>query len=110
MSKQSLGEFELIVLLAVMQLGEEEAHTLAVVAAIRQRTGRQVQRAAAYVTLQRLEKKDLVASWLAEPRSERGGKRRRYFRVEPRGLRAVREARAALRNMWRGLEPALEEG
>ncbi|MEM7587445.1 MAG: PadR family transcriptional regulator [Acidobacteriota bacterium] len=109
MGKSSLGELELMVLLAVMQLGEDEAHTLAIVDAIHQRTGRAVQRAAVYVTLQRLEKKSLVASWLAAPRPERGGKGRRHVRAEPAGVQAVRETRAALQSMWQGLEPALGE-
>lgn len=106
--KSSLGEFELIVLLAVMQLGQEEAHTLAIVDAIAERTERDVKRAAVYVTLQRLERKGFVASWLSEPRPERGGKGRRHVRLQPDGLSAVREASNAFRNMWRGLEPELE--
>lgn len=109
MGKNSLGEFELYVLLAVIRLGEDEAHSLAIVEEITRRTGRSVRRAAVYVAIQRLEKKGLVSSWLAEPRPERGGKGRRHVRVEPQGLAAVREARAALRSMWGGLEPALGE-
>ncbi len=109
MGRSNLGELELIVLLAVLQLGEESAHTLAIVDAIQQRTGRSVRRSAVYVILQRLETKALVSSWLAEPRPERGGKGRRHVRVEQAGLVAVREARAALQNMWQGLEPALGE-
>ncbi|HSM04291.1 MAG TPA: hypothetical protein VK858_06705 [Longimicrobiales bacterium] len=67
-------------------------------------------RATVYVTLQRLEEKGLVATWLGDPLPERGGKARRYVRVEPDGLAAVRETRDALRSMWGGLEPMLESG
>ncbi|MEM6793579.1 MAG: helix-turn-helix transcriptional regulator [Acidobacteriota bacterium] len=109
MGRENLGEFELIVLLAVLRLGPSRAHTLAVVEEIRSRSGRSVQRAAAYVTLQRLEKKGLVESWLADPREERGGKRRRHVRLLPAGLAAVRSARGVLEDMWSGLEQALEE-
>ena len=106
MGKHGLGEFELLVLLAVLRLGEDRAFTLAIVDEIRQRTGREPQRAAVYVTLQRLEKKGLVSSWLADPRPERGGKRRRHVRVEPTGVDAVRTARGALESMWQGVEAA----
>lgn len=107
MSGQNLGEFELMVLLAALQLGEEEAYAVSIVDEIRARTGRSVQRAAVYVTLQRLEAKRLVATRLGDPRPERGGKARRVVRVTPAGLEAVREARGAFRSMWDGLEPVL---
>jgi DNA-binding PadR family transcriptional regulator len=71
---------------------------------IEARTGRSVQRASVYVTLQRLEEKGLVSSRLGEPLPERGGRPRRLVRVEPEGRAAVREARAAFSNMWRGLD------
>lgn len=103
MSKTGLGEFELIVLLAVLQLGEDDAHALAIVDTIKERTGRSVQRAAVYVTLQRLENKGHVSSWLSEPRPERGGKGRRHYKVGRAGLRAVQTARAAFESMWNGL-------
>jgi DNA-binding PadR family transcriptional regulator len=107
MGRSTLGEFELIVMLAAMQLGEEGAHTLAIVDEIRQRTGRSVHRAAVYVTLQRLESRGLIASWLAEPRPERGGKRRRHAKLTRAGCRAIQEARSALESMWRGLAAAV---
>lgn len=107
MGKHGLGEFELLVLLAVLRLGDEEAHTLAIVDDIAARTGRKVQRAAVYVTLQRLETKQMVGSWLAEPRPERRGKPRRHYRLQPPGVKAARHARDSLRRMWSGLESAL---
>ena len=104
----SLGEFELLVLLAAVRLGDE-AHPVSIVEEIRARTGRDVQRAAVYVTAQRLEDKGLVSSWLGHPSPERGGKARRHLRVTREGREAVRDARAALQNMWSGLGRNLEE-
>ncbi|MEM1181537.1 MAG: helix-turn-helix transcriptional regulator [Acidobacteriota bacterium] len=104
MGKSGLGEFELIVLLAALRLGDERAHTLAIVDEIVERTARKTTRSAVYVTLQRLEKKGLVTSWLSEPRAERGGKRRRHVTVEAAGQSAVRRARAALESLWQDLE------
>lgn len=108
MGRSHLGEFELIVLLAVLQLGDDEAHPPAIVDEIHRRTGREVRRSAVYVTLQRLESKDLVQSWLSAPRPERGGKARRCVRLTVDGAAAVAESRDALRSMWSGLETVLE--
>lgn len=108
MGRSHLGEFELIVLLAVLQLGDDEAHPPAIVDEIRRRTGREVRRSAVYVTLQRLETKDLVTSWLSQPRPERGGKARRCVRLTVDGAAAVAESQTALRSMWQGLDRALE--
>jgi PadR family transcriptional regulator PadR len=102
--KQGLGEFELLVLLAAIRLGEEDAYAVSIMDDIERRTGRSVQRASVYVTLQRLEQKGLVASRLSDPLPERGGRPRRLVKVEPEGLAAVREARASFSNMWRGLD------
>lgn len=110
MGKETLGEFELMVLLAALRLGEEEAHAVSIVDEIEGRAGRSVSRASVYVTLKRLEKKGLVSTFLGDPLPVRGGKARRLVRIEAPGLQAVRETRAALRSMWEGLEPALEEG
>jgi PadR family transcriptional regulator len=106
MGKQGLGEFELLVLLAALRLGED-AHAVSIVDEIGERTGREVLRSAVYVTLQRLEKKGLVTTRIGDPTPERGGKGRRLVRVEAPGLEAVRETQDALRNMWGGLDPLL---
>lgn len=100
---ESLGEFEQLVVLAIAQLGDE-AYTVPVIDEIEARTGRQVSHASVYVALRRLEKKGLVASRMSAPTRERGGRSRRYFRVEPEALRLVREQRDALLAMWEGLE------
>jgi PadR family transcriptional regulator len=103
-----LGEFELLVLLAAVRLGDE-AHPVSIVEEIGARAGRTVQRAAVYVTLQRLEDKGLVSSWLGQPVAERGGKARRHVKLTRAGREAVREARDALQNMFSGLGRGLED-
>ena len=108
MSHNGLGEFEQMVLLAILHLGDG-VYAVPIVDDIERRTGRGVSRAAAYVTLRRLERKGLLASWMGEATEERGGKPRRCVRVEPEGRRLLRESRRALDEMWSGLDPALGE-
>src|SRR5687768_4515224 len=96
---QSLAEFELLVLLAALRLGPEEAYTVSIADHIEQRTGRSVRRANVYTTLQRLEAKRLVTTRLGEPRPERGGKPRRLVLVRPSGVAAVRATAGAIQAM-----------
>ena len=103
-----LGEFELLVLLACLRLGDKDAYAVAIADEIGARTGRSLQRAAVYVTLQRLEKKGLITTRLGDPRPERGGKARRLVHVADTGREAVRDARQALQRMWVGLAAQLE--
>lgn len=105
-SHQGLGDFEQLVLLAILHL-RDGAYGVPIVDEIERRTGRAVSRAAVYVTLRRLEDKGLVSSWMSEPTPERGGKPRRCVRVQPRGLELLREHREAVNSMWRGLDPRL---
>jgi DNA-binding PadR family transcriptional regulator len=103
MSKiQSLGEFELQVMLTVIRLGEE-AYGVPISREIEERTGRDVAFATVYSTLERLQKKGLVCSDLGDPTPERGGRAKRYFRVTKAGLQAVRETRRNLIRLWQGL-------
>ena len=74
MSRESLAEFELLVMLAALRLGPEEAYTVSIADDIQHKTGRSVRRANVYSTLQRLETKGLVSTRLGAPRPERGGK------------------------------------
>jgi DNA-binding PadR family transcriptional regulator len=103
MSSDSLAEFELLVMLAALRLGDQEAYTVSIANDIEERTGRSVRRANVYTTLQRLEKKDLVSTRLGEARPERGGKPRRLVKVESAGLRAVRATTGAISSMVGGL-------
>ena len=84
-----------------------DVYGVPIVEEIERRTGRSVARAAVYITLRRLESKGLISSWMSESSAERGGKARRCVRVEPEGLELLREARNAMNQMWRGLDPAL---
>src|SRR5215813_924369 len=105
MSRQGLGEFEQLVLLAIVHL-RGEAYAIPIVDEIQRRTHREVARAAVYVTLRRLEEKGLVSSRIGDPTPERGGKARRYAKIEPDGLRALRESRKLADRMWRGVDPS----
>jgi len=102
-AERNLGEFEQLVLLAVLQLGEE-AYSVPIVEEIERRTGREVTHAAVYVALRRLEDKDLVRSWMGEPTPERGGRSKRYFEVQPEAIPLLEASRDALLAMWDGLE------
>lgn len=108
MSQQVLGEFEQMVLLAILQL-DGEVYGVPIVEEIERRTDRSVSRSAVYVTLRRLEKKGLISSWMSEPTPERGGKARRCVEIEPEGLEQLRASREAMDRMWKGLDPALED-
>ena len=99
----TLGEFEQLVLLAILRLGDE-AYTVPIIDEIEERTGRQVQHASVYVALRRLEKKGLVRSRMSDPTSTRGGRSRRYFHIEPGALPLLAAQRDALLSMWEGLE------
>jgi DNA-binding PadR family transcriptional regulator len=103
MSSDSLAEFELLVMLAALRVGDQEAYTVSIANDIEERTGRSVRRANVHTTLQRLEKKELVSTRLGEARPERGGKPRRLVKVEPAGLRAVRATTGAISSMVGGL-------
>jgi PadR family transcriptional regulator, regulatory protein PadR len=103
----SLGEFEQLVLLAVLQLGDD-AYAVPVRDLIVTRTSRDVARGALYTALERLETKQLVTSRLGEPIPERGGRPRRYFTVTPQGVALLRQARAAVASLSQGLESVLE--
>jgi DNA-binding PadR family transcriptional regulator len=102
-----LGEFEQIVLLAVLRLGEN-AYAIPIREEIEQRTGRTVARGALYTALERLETKRCLRSTMSEPFPERGGRSRRYFAVTPAGLAAIRASRQSLLRLWQGLEGLLE--
>jgi PadR family transcriptional regulator, regulatory protein PadR len=99
-----LGEFEQIVLLAVLRLGDS-AYGVTVRQEIETRTGRDVSVGAIYATLSRLETKGLVKSRAGEPTAERGGRAKRLFRVTAHGVRSVNEAQRILKQMLDGLEP-----
>ena len=104
-----LGEFEQMVLVAVvhlLQLGDD-VYGVPIVDEIHRRTGRRVADAAVYVALRRLEQRGLISSWMSDPTAERGGKARRCVRITAAGVKSLREARQAMDQMWKGLDPSL---
>ena len=107
MQSMYLGEFEQVVLLAILRLGDQ-AYAIPVRQEIEDRTGRSVARGALYTALERLEAKKCLRSRMSDPLPERGGRSRRYFSVTPAGLAAVRASRRSLLNLWQGLEGRLE--
>ena len=102
-----LGEFEQLALLAVMRLGGN-ANGATIQRELEGTAGREASISAIYITLTRLESKGLVSSWMGQPEEVRGGKARRYFRVEPEGLTTLNTARNRLLSMWNGLEHQIE--
>ena len=103
-----LGDFEQVVLLAVLRL-EVDAYAVPIRTEIERRTRRSVARGALYVTLERLEEKGYVESWLADPTPERGGRPKRYYKIRPAGVNALQHSWSALQRMWEGLEPRRRE-
>ena len=107
MTRSSLGQFEHVVLLAILRLGDT-AYAPAILEEIEARTGRPPSPGSMYVTLDRLEEKGMLRSRLADGDPERGGRQRRYVTVSAYGLRELRASRTALIELWRGLEGVLE--
>ena len=107
--REHLGEFEQIVLLAVLRL-RDDAYGVPIRLEIERRTARALTVGALYRTLDRLEEKGYVSSAFSAPSSERGGRSKRYFKVKPLGLRSLRASRDALTAMWDGLEPLVQRG
>jgi PadR family transcriptional regulator PadR len=107
MARGSIGDFEQLVLLATLRLGDR-AYGVPIVDEINERTGRTVSRAAVYIALRRLESKGMLRSRLAEPTPERGGRAKRFFTVEPLGMALLSGARGDLLSMWDGLQEALD--
>ena len=108
MARDTLGEVEQLVLLAILRL-DDEAYGVPIVEEILERTSRDVSRAAVYIALRRLKQKGLVSSRLADPEPVQGGKAKRYFRVEPQGIDRLAKARSTLMSMWDGLQPMLDK-
>ena len=104
-ARSYLGEFEHIVLLALLRL-EDRAYGVSIRQEIQTRTKREVSIGAVYATLDRLETKGYVKSSLGEPTAERGGRSKRFFRTTAKGVTALNHTRQALRRMTEGLELA----
>ena len=99
----SLGEFEQIVLLAILRL-KDQAYGVSIRSEISNRTGREPASGALYTTLDRLERKGLLKSRIGEPTRQRGGRAKRYYVVTAPGAAAVARAQRAFRNLLHGLK------
>src|SRR4051794_12579011 len=97
-----LGEFEQVVLLAVLRLADG-AYGVAIRKEIEERSGRPVTIGALYATLDRLEAKDLVSSSFSEPTAERGGRAKRFFRLQPAGVEALSRTKNMMDSLWKGV-------
>jgi PadR family transcriptional regulator len=104
MSRAFLGEFEQLLLLALLHL-RDEAYGVTIRRHLEAHADRTVSPGAIYTALDRLERRGFVSSRLGEPTPERGGKRKRYYRLEPDGARALARSQARLQRMARGLAP-----
>jgi len=102
----SLGEFEQLVLLALLRL-RDNAYGATIHQEVQKRTRRQISISAVYTTLDRLEEKGLVQSRTGEPTPRRGGRRKKYFTLEPVGAEALAQSYRVFREMTRGLERQL---
>lgn len=98
-----LGEFEQIVLLAILRLGQS-AYGVTIRREIAVCTGRQPAPGALYTTLDRMEQKGLVESWLGDPTPQRGGRAKRYFMVTTDGRVAVAAAQRSYQKLLQGLQ------
>jgi PadR family transcriptional regulator len=104
---EPLGDFEQLVLLALVRLGDD-GYGVSIHDEIVGRGRRKVTVAAVYKTLDRLEDKGLAVSAIGEPTAERGGRRKKYFRIQPAGRRALKHALVSLQRMTEGLAGELD--
>ena len=97
-----LGNFELMVLLAVMRLGDT-AYGVTISHELEDTLRREVAIGSVYNALERLEAKGFVSSKLGDPTPERGGRAKRFFTVTEAGAREAKSTREALTTLWRGI-------
>jgi DNA-binding PadR family transcriptional regulator len=108
MGRSHLGEFEQLLLYALLRVGATGfAAGLDVARTIEARTGRTISPGAIYTGLNRLEARRLVTSRFGEPSPQRGGKRRRLYQITAQGARVLAASHVALNEMARGLAPKL---
>jgi len=104
MRRSDLGEFEEVVLLTVAVL-TPEAYSVAIAEEIEQQTGKTVTTGAVHAALQRLEEKGMVSSKMGEATAERGGRRKRLFKVTVTGSKMLHEVREVRNNLWDRITP-----
>lgn len=104
---RGLGEFELLLLFAVLRLAPDEAYGAQIGREIEERTGREVSAGAVYTGLDRLQARGLVSSREGEATPVRGGRRKKYYRLEEEGARALHESWTRVRSMADGAQSDL---
>jgi PadR family transcriptional regulator PadR len=104
---ETLGTFEQAVLLAIVRL-REDAYGRGILREVQQRLERDVAAGAIHATLERLEAKGLIRSRLGLGTPIRDGRARRFYRLEPAGVAALNDARAAVNNLWHGIRYPLK--
>jgi len=102
-----LGQFEHQVLLSILR-NESESYSVEIVNSLERHTGREVATSAVFVALQRLKAKGLLKDRMVAP-GDQGGHARRYFRLTPGAMDAMRESRQSFLSLWSGVESALDE-
>ena len=102
MARMHLGEFEQLLLMALSQLGAD-ASSVDVRELIEARTGRTISPGAIYTAFQRLERRGFIASVFGDPTPQRGGKRKKLYKLRPAGARSLAAMQSALAQMARGL-------
>jgi PadR family transcriptional regulator PadR len=100
--RDSLGEFEMVVMLTLLHLGDQ-AYGMTIRLEIEERTGRSVSIGAVYTTLRRLSSKGYVDSVLGAPSPSRGGRAKKHFRLEEEGMQALQRSREMFTSLWNGL-------
>jgi DNA-binding PadR family transcriptional regulator len=108
MARDSLGDVEHFVLLALVRLGGE-GYGATILQEITDRTGREVARSAVYIAMRRLEAKGLLKSRLGEATAERGGRPKRYFALTKLGARQLADSRRAFVRMWEDVEHLVQK-
>lgn len=108
MPRDTLGEFEHMVLLSILRLGGE-AYSVPVVLELEARTGREVAQAAVFIAMKRMENKGLLKSRMDEESVKETGRVRRYFKLTPAAAAKLRDTRQALERLWEGIEAQLEK-
>lgn len=109
MARPNLGEFEHLILLSIMRLGDD-AYGVSIRREIEERTGRPVSLGAIYPALDRLEEKGFIGSEFGEPTRKRGGRAKRYLRLTPAGMDMLVRTRSIIQSFWEGFEPSSETG
>lgn len=108
MGREAVGELEHLILLAILRLGDN-AYGVSIIDELQAHTDRSILRPAVYNALRRLETKGLVSSELGEPTPERGGRAKRFFRLDPAAIERLQESRRTLMSLWDGVATRLDQ-